>query len=96
MKFIDGIYNIISDYLYCINNKENRNKLINNLNIVFFYDNIAKFIDMSSDEDVDMNRLSLVIKYNDILYSVLEFEKIYLKIDRMRKLKNLNEYTNNK
>jgi hypothetical protein len=82
---------IIDNFSYEMNTIKNRNKIINNLNRVFFSDKIAKFIDTTNDEEIDNGTLSFMIEYKGNLYNLLAFEDIYFRIERMRKLKKLNQ-----
>ena len=52
---------IIEDFAYEMNTKENRIKIINNLNRLFFPDNIAKFIDVTNEANVDSGHISIMI-----------------------------------
>ena len=85
---------IIDGFRYEMNTKENRTRIINELNRLFFPDNIAKFIDVTSEEDVDSGHLSILIEYKGTQYNLLAFEDEYIKIERKRKLiklERLNE-----
>lgn len=80
-------YKLSSDFAY--NTERNRKILIDELNNTFFPDYIAKFIDKTIDYS---DHLSLMIEYKDIQYNILAYKTdIRKKVDRIRKLKQLNE-----
>ena len=84
---------LLDNYEFELNSEKVRKRMINHLNSTFFYDNIAEFIDSTSDDDMLKGTISLMIRYNDTLYNLLAFEKFFLKINRMRKLNKLSERT---
>lgn len=81
---------LIDNFQYEFNTKQKRNQIVYLLNDKFFKDGYAKFVDVTSEEEVDRGEVSLLIEYNGKLYNLLAFENNYLKINRMRKLKKLN------
>ena len=83
---------IIDNFSYEMNTKSTRAKIMNNLNRVFFPDYVAKFIDTTSDEDIDSGKISMMIEYKGIQYNLLAFEDQYIKINRKRKLNKINNY----
>jgi hypothetical protein len=88
----DAVVNfIIDNFSYEMNTKKNREKIMYNLNRVFFPDNIATFIDTSSDEELYSGNISMMIEYKGIQYNLLAFENQYTKISRKRKLDKINE-----
>lgn len=82
---------ILDDFRYEMNSKKNRFGIVDNLNRVFFSDGIATFVDKTSDEDVYNGSISIMIEYKGKLYNLLEFEDMYLKLNRKRKLLKLNK-----
>jgi hypothetical protein len=92
--FIDLVQRVVFDnFLWTILDQENRRNIVNFLNNEFFPDNIAKFIDISSVQDIDINLIKLEVIYRNIKYNLIEFENHYLKIERYKKLKRINEYS---
>ena len=90
MNFQNNVYEVIIDnFRFEMLNTANMRRIVYFLNSKFFYDNIAEFIDSTTPEGMNNNEISLLIKYKVILYNLSAFEKNYLKIDRMRKLKKL-------
>lgn len=81
---------LIDNFQYEFNTKQKRNQIVYLLNDTFFKDGYAKFVDVTSEEEVDRGEVSLLIEYNGKLYNLLAFENNYLRINRMRKLKKLN------
>jgi len=89
LKIIDK-YNI-NDKFY--NTEENRKSIINELNDIFFYDNIAKFIDYTKD---DADHLSIVIEYKDTHYNILAYKmEVRQRVERIRKLNKLEKISKN-
>ena len=86
------INTLIDGFAYEINTKQNRILIIDKLNSLFFPDNIAKFVDVTNDKDVDSGEISILIEYKGIRYNLLAFEDPYLKIDRKRKLLKISQY----
>lgn len=82
---------LIDNFEFELNNERTRRKMIASLNNVFFYDNIAKFVDTTSDEEIDMGTISLMILYKGTHYNLLAFEQLFTKIERYRKLKEINK-----
>lgn len=92
--FIDLVQRVVFDnFLWAILDQENRRNIVNFLNNEFFPDNIAKFIDISSVQDIDMKLIKLEVIYRNIQYNLVQFENHYIKIERNRKLKRINEYS---
>ena len=83
----ENVFNLIIDnYNFSYNTKENRENIIYNLNRVFFPDKIAKFIDRTTDIEIDAGKMSFLIEYNGTLYNLLAFQDQYIKINRKRKV----------
>jgi len=80
---------VINNFLFQMNSQTNRNRIIFDLNRIFFPDNIAEFVDVSSAEDIHRGQISIMILYKGVMYNILAFEEKYLKIERMRKLNKL-------
>jgi len=80
-----NILKIINKYIF---NEENKKYIINELNDVFFPDNIAKFIDYTK---YGSDHLSIMIEYKDVHYNILAY-KIHVrqKVERTRKLRKIN------
>jgi len=88
----ENVFNLIIDnYNFSYNTKENRENIIYNLNRVFFPDKIAKFIDRTTDIEIDAGKMSFLIEYNGTLYNLLAFQDQYIKINRKRKLLKINK-----
>jgi len=83
---------IIDNFSYEMNTKSTRAKIMNNLNRVFFPDYVAKFIDTTTEGDIDGGTISIMIEYKGTQYNLLAFEDEYVKINRKRKLNKINNY----
>lgn len=80
-----NISKVINKYTF---NEENRKLIINELNDVFFPDNIAKFIDYTKD---DADHLSIVIEYKGTHYNILAYKMdVRQRVERIRKLRKIN------
>lgn len=82
---------VIDNFAYDFNTKQKRTQMIYLLNKSFFEDGYAKFVDSTSDEEVDRGEISLLIDYKGKLYNILAFEHEYQRINRMRKLLKINK-----
>jgi hypothetical protein len=83
---------ILDNYTWAMINPGNRRNIVNFLNNKFFSDNIAEFIDITTDLDIDMLSIGLEVKYKNISYKLSEFDNYYKRIERFRKLNRINEH----
>lgn len=86
-----NIIKIVEKYFFELNSDEIRKKIIDELNEIIFYDNFAKFVDMTKDEDIEFScNIILNIEYKNKLYDISSFKYNFLnKMIRYRKLKKI-------
>ena len=91
MKFKNSVEKeILNNYTWAMINPGNRRNIVNFLNNNFFPDNIAEFIDVTGDLDIDMNSIGLEVKYKKISYKLSEFDNHYKMIERLKKLNKIS------
>lgn len=88
-KVIDIIFD---NFAYKFNSIQVRNEMICMLNMKFFPDKIAEFVDVTTDEEIDSGEISILIRYKGKLYNLLAFEHMYIKVERLRKLTKILRY----
>ncbi len=89
--FRDSVFKVILDnYTWAMINPGNRRNIVNFLNNKFFPDNIAEFIDVTTDLDIDMNSIGVEVKYKNIQYNLTEFDRYYKRIERIQKLNKIS------
>lgn len=93
MELQNKVLEILSLHVFEFNTTFNRIKIISELNSKIFPCNDAKFIDVTKTD------FDILIKYNDEIYYISDFEEIYLKIikvnNRLKKLELLKYFSNN-
>jgi len=93
--FRDLVFKVILDnFRWQMINPGNRRNIVVFLNNKFFPDNIAEFVDITTDLDIDMNSICVSVKYKNNEYKLSEFDNYYKRIERAQKLRRINDKQN--
>ena len=93
--FRDLVFKVILDnFRWQMINPGNRRNIVVFLNNKFFPDNIAEFVDITTDLDIYMNSICVSVKYKNNEYKLSEFDNYYKRIERTQKLRRINDKQN--